>query len=409
MRKILFIALILMLGLTACKENETEKDNSVVENSGDKVNDDMENNEEENGNGGIVVEEGEEEESESGTEEEEEQVGETQQEEPEVIKAELLMETEERWDYIENGELKKIEYTSVSTGIQYDGTEYPITFEYFFVYGELFITGSYTEGYNYYVSMISDLEDKVMITVDINEDRLHYIFEFNTGTMTRICTEDFWADKYIETVSIASDGVTMLVETEDEIYYCNGSDIRAVGTLAKEECPEANYIYAVFVQDKALIFCEIHPQDNYGAVKTSCYVYNPRTGGLLCTRDKLAVAKWSSLRYEFYYGMNKEGYFQITNTVTGRTSVTTIKHVSSSLECRAAGKTYILVPVSASLIQAVNLHTGKIICSIDLGIKLDSWDQWYVCHSDEGIYLKVNDEQYEDKQVWKIFKVEIEE
>lgn len=395
-----------MLGLTACKEDETDKDNSIVENFGDKVNGDIENNEVDDENAGITVEDGKEEESES--EEKEEPEEEIQQEEPEIIKAELLMETDKYFYYIENGELKDVEYTnSVSVSVKYRGKEYPISFRYVFIYGECWIqqTSAYNEECSCSVETIPECEDKFLISIYIGDDAQYYIYSIDTEVLEQICTEAFWGDKLINDVSVAADAKTKLVHTGDEIYYCEGDDIRPIGTRVKTACPEMDYMYAVFEEDKVIIVCEMHTDQLW----LSYYTYNPIADEISCAGEKLSSRAWHRLNSRFYCGVNADGYFQITDILSGRTSVTGLRNIDTSAEYKTDRTTYVFATARSGLIYVVNMRTGRTECAIDLGIKLESWDSWYVMRSDEGIYIEVNDEQYADKQVWKIFKVGISE
>lgn len=388
MRKILFLILVLMLGLTACKGNEPDQDNQIVENN-DKID--------------------------SGEEQDNAQNDGTQNDIAEVIYMEPYATTDTINVYVENGEVKEMEFSTFSGKYSYMGVDYNLRFEWAYAcgsvhYGEIFWREVWFD-----VVEMPNSPEKVLLYKrfgEIGMDPVYQIADLKTNTIEPICDESFWQENYINDVYVASDFSQMAVIGENNfkpvIYYYDGNEMRDITDKFPIDWDERYYTsYGIEIAGSSILLL----LTTYNGVNEEvyCYVYDYLKDEFKVTVDGVISGSYEredtltvfTLDRNFRYAWaNKDGYFTIVDLLTGRMDKTEIL-VDQIRGCMKIDEEYLFILADYGYV--IEKATGRIVAQSEYPFQNRGYDM-KIIPSDEDVYVYIGITQ----GTYPIYKIEIQ-
>ncbi len=392
MKKILLLALLLTLILTACKEDEeikgpdtpplpeTSVEDPEIEAGVNIGNGDVSN---ENSSGG--------------------QTDEKPVKLKPVTKVERPQNESYRFFYIENDEVKDLNMTRYSTDISYNGQSFHIEFDYGREYDRV-ITSVVEHGGEHWVSIetIPKCPDKLLVNIYDHENQFsrYRLYDMQTGKCSSIWPNDFESGRTIWNAYVSDDATRATLSTSDGWYYWDGVEMMSLDAIAEKIRPEflpttdIDVAEIYLVEDKLLFYYLYDGEDQSGRV--SCISYDPNTSETICTMFDLQRFEYSNFNFlatqvdrRFYISTDVESNLVIFDCLTGQEKTFDIKwQAGTSYGCKVLLNGNITICDEDDRFYVINPYSGRIVACSEGYIYRNVADGWYVVVGDS--YYLVN-------------------
>ncbi len=395
MKKILFLLIVLTLGLTACKGNEPNQDNQVVEDNNKIDSGDEQDN--------------------SGEEQDNAQNDGTQNDIAEVIYMEPYATSDTINVYVENGEVKDMEFSTFSGKYSYMGVDYNLRFEWAYAcgsvhYGEIFFREEWFD-----VVEMPNSPEKVLLYKNFGEigmDPVYQIADLKTNTIEPIYEESFWQKNYIRDVYVTSDFSQMAVIGSNDlgivIYYYNGNEMMDITDKFPIDWDERYYTsYDIAIVETSILLL----LESYNGIdgEIYCYTYDYFKDEFKVTVDGVIdgsidydyTISAPILQRDIRYGQcNRDGYFNIVDLLTGRMDQTEIL-VNEIRRRIDIDEEYLFILADYGYV--IEKATGRIVAQSEYPFKNRGADM-KIIPSDEDIYVYIGITQGS----YPIYKIEFQ-
>ena len=305
--------------------------------------------------------------------------------------------------YIENGELKYREFTPVSATLNYKGSAYSVSFSYSMACDRL-VTIEDNLSFEYCFEQIKGCTDKLLFSGEINGNRVYRVFDLNTKMFFTIYPEEFENTNDILFVMVGGDRKDAVIATRsDEWYYWDGQTMTNLNQQIEQVASEANGCYVRLVEGKIVFRCTYYSETEGEPTKDSCYVYDPETGEITCTFEKISVWSWKAFEEVFLFSVNQDGYITSLNRLTGQEKVSNIKTAHNYVDVVMMGE-YAFFYNSDNRFYVLNPYNGRTIAVSGEINAYNQYSYWVPVTSDKDFYIGV----YGQKDI-QIYKIESEE
>ncbi len=410
-KKILVLALLLTLGLTACKDREVKEPDTFVEEPDAEAENTIDDSQNE------TIED-EEENTEA------DQDVETEKEEPEeeISYAESEYEyssklgEENKELYVVDGEIKEPAIQTFSSVYAYEGKEYEVEFGWY-VQGKNLKLDSYSvyEGDGEYIAVeaIPGRTDKVLIFYSMRYEgqKGYQICDLASNTIEPLfggALEQYGYTDSIDLVQDLSKALVRYSKGEKIAYYDGNLQKDVLDFLPQDEITDVGIFSAGFTKNGVLIQTFKRTNDYY----MSCYFYDFVSGELvktvddaICYNSNYSTGKGAVRQYGGSFGISYADDFtmMIWDYSTGRKTSTELKYGQVSEILLIDDKYFLILTVDAH-VKVILAESGRSVGAIGpIDIKSKSTPK--VISSDEDIYIEVT---ASDKKSKKIYKIEIE-
>ncbi len=388
MKRIAFLMLIMMLSLTACKEDDSNENEPVVENdnSGENQTSQDVSQDDQSTNGNNQEEEG----TEAGEE---------------TYLTPIATITPEGRLKVEDGQvIDSLSMNTFSGVINYKNEEIKVVFNWD-------ITGIITifqmvQPHNSYVLENSLCDNKILwcyaADASINEFA-YYICDLEANTIEPAIEYELIKDKNILSIVKLPDSKKAIATNNSKAYYYDGTDLVELNLLMGNNTISFYSITPLIVESKFCLICKGNVnQKEYIA----SYTYDDVTGVLEKTFE---MEYWGGsekilvIENEPFAIWMKDGYLTFLSLLNGRMNTTNVPADKVRNWVTISDEYHLIITTDGTL-MVFNKANGRMVAQTEWPILLPETPYFAIVPSDEDIYVGVHGGEGVD-----VYKIEIEE
>ena len=349
MKKIVLLSLLFVLCLTACNEKEPDNNNSTENEEGIGENND--NSVQTEGDKDVGPDE------KSG------------EDNNEIVYLSPWATVESSSVYVENGELKEIEFQTFSGEATYNGKTVKVAFDWIF-HGDVF-DYRMVEPHNSWFEVMPGCTDKILwiyAADGSNDINIYYVADLKTGSIELAVSSEVVRSEDLSGILVLPEKEgTIFTTKKGEIYHYDESGLTNIGDLLGTD---GEHIYEPslhMVNSQVLLVYTDNLRSMNGILTSYKYDYQSKSVEKVLQTEFTGNTLEKEVRIlgnEPYGICKRDGYLTIVNLYDGRHNVTTVSE-NTAKRILSVSDEYLLVLTTENKLIIIEKANGRIVAQTD--------------------------------------------